>query len=157
MLLNNGFNSKRCGKLNFLELITKIELYLGNVLEKEANNSISENKIMFFDKSPIDNLAFIERDELDSMLKKLNTSYNEIIKSYDLIIHLETIAKEYPELYNNENNPNRLLDKEQVIKRNNRLIEAYSSEKRVIINAYKDIECKHKKVIEEIEKILAEN
>ena len=33
MLLNNGFNSKRCGKLNFLELIAKIELSLGNILE----------------------------------------------------------------------------------------------------------------------------
>lgn len=155
MLLNNGFNSKRCGKLNFLELIAKIELSLGNILEKEANDYINENKIMFWDKCPIDNLAFIDRDELDIMLKKLNTSYSEIINSYDLIIHLETIAKDYPELYTNETNKNRTLDKDLAIKRNDRLLEAYSScAKRVIIDGYKDIKCKQEKVIKEIEKIL---
>lgn len=155
MLLNNGFNSKRCGKINFLELIVKIELYLGNILEKEANDSGNENKIMFFDKCPIDNLAFIDRDELDSILNKLSTSYSEIINSYDLIIHLETIAKEYPELYTNETNNNRTLDKELAIKRNDRLLEAYSSSKnRIIINGYKDIKCKQEKVIKEIERIL---
>ncbi len=156
MLLNNGFNSKRCGKLNFLELIAKIELSLGNILEKEANDSINENKIMFWDKCPIDNLAFIDRDELDIMLKKLNTSYSEIINSYDLIIHLETIAKDYPELYTNETNKNRTLDKDLAIKRNDRLLKAYNDcTKRVIINCYKDIKDKQEKVIEEIEKILA--
>lgn len=155
MLLNSGFNSERCGRLNFLELITKVELYLGNVLEVEAKNSLNKNKIMFFDKCPIDNLAFIEREQLDDMLGRLDTSYNEIIDSYDLIFHLETIAKDYPELYNNENNKNRTLDKELVIKRNDRLLDAYNeSNKRVIIGCYEDIKIKYDKVIEEIEKIL---
>ena len=99
MLLNSGFNSERCGKLNFLELIAKVELYLRNILEREAENSLNKNIIMLFDKCPIDNMAFIEREQLDDMLERLNTSYNEIIDSYDLIFHLETIAKDYPELY----------------------------------------------------------
>ena len=158
MLLSNGFNSKRCGRMNFLKLIAKIEIYLGTILEEQANSSENEKKIMFIDKCPIDNLAFIEKDELDNMLEKLNTNYNEIIDSYDLILHLETIAKSCPELYTNENNPNRTLDKELAIKRNDRLLDAYSkSKKRVIINGYKDIKNKQDKVIEEIEKILNQN
>ena len=90
MLLNNGFNSKRCGRMNFLELIAKIELYLSNLLVEQAQNSNNEKKMILFDKCPIDNIAFIEKDELTDMLKKLNTSYDEIINSFDLILHLET-------------------------------------------------------------------
>ncbi|MCI8965771.1 MAG: AAA family ATPase [Clostridia bacterium] len=157
MLLNNGFNSKKCGKLEFLELITKIELYLRDVLEKETEKSLNKNKIMLIDKCPVDNMAFIKREELDKMLEKLNTSYYEIINSFDLIIHLETIAKDYPELYTNENNKNRTLDKELAVSRNNRLLEAYKeSNKRVIIKVYKDIKDKQERVIDEIEKVLKE-
>lgn len=157
MLLNNGFNSKRCGRLDFLELITKIELYLRDVLEKEAEKSLNENKIMLIDKCPVDNMAFIKREELDKMLEKLNTSYCEIINSFDLILHLETIAKDYPEFYTNENNKNRTLDKDLAVERNDRLIEAYKeSNKRVIIKGYKDIKEKQERVIEEIEKVLKE-
>lgn len=157
MLLNNGFNSKKCGKLEFLELITKIELYLRDVLEKETEKSSNKNKIMLIDKCPVDNMAFIKREELDKMLEKLNTSYYEIINSFDLIIHLETIAKDYPELYTNENNKNRTLDKELAVSRNNRLLEVYKeSNKRVIIKGYKDIKDKQERVIDEIEKVLKE-
>ncbi len=157
MLLNNGFNSKKCGKLEFLELISKIELYLRDVLEKETEKSSNKNKIMLIDKCPVDNMAFIKREELDKMLEKLNTSYYEIINSFDLIIHLETIAKDYPELYTNENNKNRTLDKELAVSRNNRLLEVYKeSNKRVIIKGYKDIKDKQERVIDEIEKVLKE-
>ena len=154
MLLNNGFNSKRCGRMNFLELIAKIELYLGNLLIEQANNSKNEKKMIFFDKCPIDNIAFIEKDELSDMLKKLNTNYDEIINSYDLILHLETIAKSYPELYTNNNNKNRTLDKELAITRNNRLLDFYKqNSKCVVIEGCKDIKEKQNKVIEAIEKI----
>ena len=157
MLLNNGFNSKKCGKLEFLELISKIELYLRDVLEKETEKSSNKNKIMLIDKCPVDNMAFIKREELDKMLEKLNTSYYEIINSFDLIIYLETIAKDYPELYTNENNKNRTLDKELAVSRNNRLLEVYKeSNKRVIIKGYKDIKDKQERVIDEIEKVLKE-
>ena len=107
ILLNNGFNSKRCGRMNFLELIAKIELYLGNLLLEQAQNSNNEKKMILFDKCPIDNIAFIEKEELTDMLKKLNTSFDEIINSFDLIMHFETFAKSFPELYTKDYNKNR--------------------------------------------------
>lgn len=157
MLLNNGFNSRRCGKLEFLELVAKIELYLRDILEKETKKSSNENKIMLIDKCPIDNMAFIKREELDKMLERLDMSYYKILNSFDLIVHLETIAKDYPEQYTNKNNKNRTLDKELAIERNDRLLDAYKeSEKRVIIKGYKNIKDKQEKVIEKIEKVLKE-
>ena len=155
MLLNNGFNSKRCGRMNFLELIAKIELYLSNLLVEQAQNSNNEKKMILFDKCPIDNIAFIEKEELTGMLKKLNTSFDEIINSFDLIIHLETIAKYYPELYTNDNNKNRTLDKDLAIARNNRLLEVYKQNpKCIVIEGCKDIKEKQEKVIKAIESIL---
>lgn len=156
MLLNNGFNSKKCGgRMNFLELIAKIELYLGNLLLEQAQNSNNEKKMILFDKCPIDNIAFIEKEELTDMLKKLNTSFDEIINSFDLIMHLETIAKSFPELYTNDNNKNRTLDKDVAITRNNRLLEVYrQNPKCVVIEGCKDIKEKQDKVIRTIENIL---
>ena len=124
-------------------------------MEKETEKSSNKNKIMLIDKCPIDNMAFIKREDLDKMLERLNTSYNEIINSFDLILHLETIAKDYPELYNNENNKNRTLYKELAVKRNDMLLEAYKqSTRRVIIKGYKNIKDKQEKVREEIENML---
>ena len=155
MLLNNGFNSKRCGRMNFLELIAKIELYLSNLLVEQAQNSNNEKKMILFDKCPIDNIAFIEKDELTNMFKKLNTSFDEIINSFDLIVHLETIAKYYPELYTNDNNQNRTLDKDLAITRNNRLLEVYrQNPKCIVIEGCQDIKEKQEKVIKAIESIL---
>ena len=155
MLLNNGFNSKRCGRMNFLELIAKIELYLSNLLIEQAQNSNNEKKMILFDKCPIDNIAFIEKDELTNMFKKLNTSFDEIINSFDLILHLETIAKYYPELYTNDNNKNRTLDKDLAITRNNRLLEVYrQNPKCIVIEGCQDIKEKQEKVIKAIESIL---
>ncbi len=59
MLLNNGFNSKRSERMNFLELIAKIELYLDNLFVEQAKNSDNERKMILFDKCPIDNIVFI--------------------------------------------------------------------------------------------------
>ena len=141
--------------MNFLELIAKIELYLSNLLVEQAQNSDNEKKMILFDKCPIDNIAFIEKDELTDMLKKLNASYDEIINSFDLILHLETIAKSYPELYTNDNNKNRTLDKDLAITRNNRLLEVYrQNPKCIVIEGYKDIKEKQEKVIKAIESIL---
>ncbi len=68
---------------------------------------------------------------------------------------METIAKDYPELYTNKNNKYRTLDKELAIKRNDKLIEAYNKvNKRVIIGCYENIEIKYDEVIKEIENIL---
>lgn len=89
------------------------------------------------------------------MLTKLNTSFDEIINSFDLIIHLETIAKFYPELYTNDNNKNRTLDKELAISRNNRLLEVYKQNpKCIVIEGCKDIKEKQEKVIKAIKKHL---
>ena len=72
-----------------------------------------------------------------------------------MIIHLETVAKKYPELYSNDNNINRTLDIKLAIERNDKLLEAYNKcNNRIIIDAYKDINDKKERVIEEIEKYL---
>lgn len=152
MLLNNGFNSKKCGRIEFLKLIATIEIFLSRVLENSIIDT-SNKTIILYDKSPIDNLAFISKDLLDKMLFELDTSYEKIINSFDLIIHLETVAKKYPELYSNDNNINRTLDIKLAIERNDKLLEAYNKcNNRIIIDSYKDINDKKERVIEEIEK-----
>ena len=76
-------------------------------------------------------------------------------KNDDLKYSLRSIAKFYPELYTNDNNKNRTLDKELAISRNNRLLEVYKQNpKCIVIEGCKDIKEKQEKVIKAIEKHL---
>ena len=55
----------------------------------------------------------------------------------------------------NDNNINRTLDIKLAIERNDKLLEAYNKyNNRILIDAYKDINEKKERVIEEIEKYL---
>ena len=75
--------------------------------------------------------------------------------SYDGIIHMEAVAKMFPELYTSENNKARRDEGAHTVETDNRLLEAYKEHpNRVIISSYKDFNGKIKKLIEEIEKIL---
>lgn len=95
-LINESITPEKIGKMDFQELIIKTQI------ENEKNCDF--DGVIIFDGSPIDSMKFINREEFDKFVKKYNTNFEEIINGYDGIIFLETIAKEYPELYSNENN-----------------------------------------------------
>ena len=146
-LINEGITFEKVGKMEFQELIIKIQI------ENEKN--CDYDGVVIFDGSPIDRMKFINREEFDKFVKKYNTNFEEIITGYDGIIFLETVAKEYPELYSNENNKARLTDVESAIARNDKLFNVYNNNSKVyLIKPDKDIEVKKKKIIEVVESII---
>lgn len=148
-LINNGITSEKIGKMEFQELIIKTQI------ENEKNCELAG--IVIFDGSPIDSMKFINREEFDVLVKKYNTSFKEIIDGYDGIIFLETVAKEFPELYSNENNKARLTNINAAISRNDKLFNIYSNNTKVyLIKPDKDIEVKKKKIIEAVKSIIKE-
>lgn len=146
-LISNGITPDKTGRMEFQELIIKTQI------DNEKNCDC--DGVVVFDGSSIDSMKFITREEFDKFVEKYNTNFKEIINGYDGIIFLETVAKEFPELYSNENNKARLTDIDAAIARNDKLFNIYNSSSKIyLIKPDKDIENKKKKVIEVIEKIV---
>lgn len=146
-LINESITPEKVGKMAFQELIIK------NQIENEKN--CDYDGVIIFDGSPIDSMKFINRDEFDVFVRKYNTSFEKIINGYDGIIFLETVAKEFPELYSNDNNKARLTDVDAAIDRNDKLLNIYNNNSNVyLIKPTKDIEIKKNKIIEVIESII---
>lgn len=103
-------------------------------------------------------MMFISREEFDGIASKFNTTYEDILNSYSGIIHLEAVAKKFPELYTSANNKARRDEAMHTIQTDDKLIGAYKNHSnRVIIESCEDFNQKIKNVIAEIEKINKEN
>ena len=153
MLIEKGITSKNIGRMEFQELVIKTQIENEKNYNEKYQNE--DKTIIIFDGSPIDSLKFIKRDELDEFLIKYNKKYDDFINNYDGIIFLQTIAKKYPELYSNETNKARLLDIDEAIKRNDKILKEYKKyDKTYVINNYKKFETKKDKIIESIDKII---
>ena len=150
-LINKKITPEKIGKMEFQKLIIKTQIEN----ENNCNQNCNQTEIIIFDGSPIDSMKFITREEFDEFVKKYNSSFKKIISGYDGIIFLETVAKDFPELYSNENNKARLTDVEAAIVRNDKLFNIYNNNSKIyLIKPNKDIEVKKKKIIEVVESII---
>ena len=149
-LISEKITPDEIGKMKFQELVIKKQI------DNEKN--CNYDGVVIFDGSPIDSMKFITKEEFDTFAHKYNTDFEKIINGYDGIIFLETVAKDFPELYSNENNKARLTDIDLAIIRNDKLFNIYNSSSNIyLIKSDKDIENKKKKVIEVIDKIVLAN
>ncbi len=155
MLITSGVTPQNIGKMNFLELVIDIQIEMQKKYEKAISFSKESKNVIIFDGSPIDALKFITKKEFDEIIKKYGLTYDKLLNNYDGILHLETVAKRFPEFYTTENNIARMNDVNVAIERDNKLLDAYNSHSnRVIISSYKNLEEKKDKVLEGLCKIL---
>ena len=155
ILILGGITAQKIGGKNFQELVIKMQIEIQKTYEKAIQLSQSIKNLIIFDRCPIDAMMFIDRADFDEIAKKLNTTYEEIISSYDGIMHMEAVAKKYPELYTSDNNKARKDEGKHTIEADNRLLEAYKNHpNRVILYSCKDYDEKVKKLINKIEKVL---
>lgn len=155
ILILGGITAQKVGGKNFQELVIRMQLEVQKTYEKAISLSENNKNLIIFDRCPIDAMMFINREEFDEIANKFNTTYEDILNSYDGIIHMEAIAKRFPELYTSDNNKARRDEGLHTIETDNRLLEAYKNHpKRIIVNSCKDFNEKITNVIEQIEKML---
>ncbi len=152
ILILGGITAQKIGGKNFQELVIKMQIEIQKTYEKAIQLSESIKNLIIFDRCPIDAMMFIDRADFDEIAKKLNTTYEEIISSYDGIMHMEAVANKYPELYTSDNNKARKDEGKHTIEADNRLLEAYKNHPKLY--SCKDYDEKVKKLIEKIEKVL---
>lgn len=152
-LINKGITYNKIGKADFLKLVIKTQINNEKECLKKYNNE--EKTIVIYDGSPIDCLKFISEDELEIELKKYNLDIHKIVKGYDAIIFLQTIAKKYPELYSNANNKARLTDMNLAVERNDKLEKYYSKYRKIsIIECENDLDIKNNNIKIVLEDVL---
>lgn len=155
ILILGGITPQKVGGKNFQELVIKMQIEMQETFEQAISLSNNNKNLIIFDRSPIDAMMFISREEFDDIASKFDTTYEDILNSYSGIIHLEAVAKKFPELYTSANNKARRDEAMHTIQTDDKLIEAYKNHSnRVIVDSCENFNQKVKNVIAEIEKIL---
>ena len=154
-LMQKGITSETIQKMEFMKLAIGTQIELEKNFEQAISLSKNEKNILILDTSPIDSLKFINLDEFEQFAKIFKTSFRQILASYDVVIHLEAVAKKFPNLYSNETNKLRNKNSEISVERDERLLKAYEEHpNRVVIECFEVFEDKIRKVIDEIQKNL---
>lgn len=154
ILILGGITPQKVGGKNFQELVIKMQIEMQETFEKAISLSNNNKNLIIFDRSPIDAMMFISKEEFDDIASKFDTTYEDILNSYSGIIHLEAVAKKFPELYTSANNKARRDEAMNTIQTDDKLIEAYKNHSnRIIISSCENFNQKVKNVIAEIEKI----
>ena len=104
ILILGGITPQKVGGKNFQELVIKMQIEMQETFEKAISLSKNSKNLIIFDRSPIDAMMFISKEEFDDIASKFDTTYEDILNSYSGIIHLEAVAKKFPELYTSANN-----------------------------------------------------
>lgn len=125
--------------------------------EEEAENSAKTYNgkvVVVCDRSIIDPAAYIGMDSLDKVLSEFDISFEQALKRYNLVIHLETAAKGASDFYTLENNNARSENINEAISIDDKLLSVWSRHPRRYIidnngkNFEQKIECMEKIIIE---------
>jgi len=139
-LINSGikpFGENKLRMIDFQDVILRYQLFKENLIEDTAINFMDNDIVILYDRGFMDNKAYISDYEFSCLLKKYNLKEDDLIKRYDLVIHLETGAKSI--YYETENNKARCENIEEAIELDNKTYNAWINHK----NLYK-IKCYEK-------------
>lgn len=152
-LINSGFKPEKMGKMNFLKMVIEVQLNLKKYYDEYSKTG--NNAVVIFDGGPLDNMKFIPKFEFENMIKDFNISCDEILKWYDGIIHLETVAKTNLNMYSTKSNPARTDNAELSVKRDDILLDIYKKHpKRIVVKSNLNFDEKIKDVIDGVKMIL---
>ncbi|MBQ9013977.1 MAG: AAA family ATPase [Bacilli bacterium] len=154
-LINAGikpFGNDSISMFDFEDIVLKDQLLMEDIFTKTAN-LLNKKCIILCDRGVFDIKSFITEVEFDALLNKYNLSKMNLISGYNLVIHLNTIAKGKQELYadKSKNNSARSEDVKEAVLRDDKCEDAWSIHENLkIIDNSTDFDTKINKVIDEI-------
>lgn len=113
---------------DFQNEILNLQLYK----EKRYNDIVSKMPedtkcILLADRGVIDNKAYLGQELFDKLLEQNNVIESELIKEYDMVIHMITVASDIKNRYSNSTNTARFEDADEAIDLDRRTSEAWSN------------------------------
>ncbi len=133
----------------------KLQAYKENIFLEAISTMPQDKFLLVCDRGMFDNRAYMTEEEFKICLEKLNTTEEEVNKSYDAIFHLETAAKGLEQYYTLENNVARYETVDEAAALDDRLLKAWENHpNHIIIRNNELFNVKMNQLIGEISKFL---
>ena len=155
-LINHGikpFGDGAVDMVDFQELVMRMQLAKEEVFDRAVKMLPNENVLIIYDRGTIDNRAYINEQEFEEVLARLNhvKDIAELMNKYDLVINL--VSRE--DFYTTENNKARSEDVTSALELGKKTLKVWLGHPKVKIVLPKDqLEDKIKEVLNEINKLL---
>lgn len=138
-LMNNGvtFKDGRISLVDFQELVMRLQLAKEEVVDRTIELlGEHENVIVVYDRGTIDNTAYINKEEFEEILARLNNvkSFTDLLNKYDLVINL--VGRE--DFYTTDNNKARSESSSEALKLGDATLKCWLGHKTVKIVMPKD-------------------
>lgn len=127
--IKNGirpFGKNAVGVYEFENEILNLQLYKERRFKDFIKNYPDDTKIIILcDRGAVDVCAYLGIDEYKRMLKENHLNGDDLLKEYDLVIHMITVAANLENRYSNSNNKARFEDSQEAIDVDNNIKEAW--------------------------------
>ena len=137
-LINSGisFLDGTVELLDFQELVLRLQLAKESVVDRALELSSKEDVIVIYDRGTIDNTAYINKEEFEIVLTRLNheKSFSDLLNKYDLVINL--VGRE--DFYTTENNKARSESVGEALKLGDRTLHSWVGHPKIRIVKPKD-------------------
>ena len=150
------FGDNKVSVYDFQNEILNLQLYK----EKRYKDIISKlpadaKCIILSDRGVIDNKAYLGQELFDKLLEQNNVKEEDIIKEYDLDIHMIKVASDLENRYSNSNNTARFEDAMEAIDLDKRTSDAWHNHHNMkIVPVCELLEDKVNKVLSYIDELL---
>lgn len=157
-LITGGITPLNCrSNIDFQKCLMKLQIEKEKVFEQAAASMDTDKILIVCDRGCIDNKAYMDSGEFDSVLEHLSTNEIELRDNYDAVFHLVTAAKGAEEFYTTANNTARTETIEEAAAIDDRLISVWTGHPhfRMIDNS-SDFKDKMNRLMAEISSFLGE-
>lgn len=91
-LINGGisFLDETISLIDFQEMVLRLQLAKEDLVDRVIELSKKEDILVIYDRGTIDNTAYINKEEFEEVLTRLNhvKTFSELLNKYDLVINL---------------------------------------------------------------------
>lgn len=120
------FGSGAVSVYDFQNEILNLQLYKEKRYKEIVSKMPEDTKcILLADRGVIDNKAYLGQELFDKLLEQNDVVEADLIKEYDMVIHMITVASDIKNRYSNSNNTARFEDAEEAIDLDRRTSEAW--------------------------------
>ena len=113
--------------------------------------------IILCDRGSVDVRAYLGKENYEKILKQNNLKNEDLLKEYDLVIHMITVAADMENRYSNSNNKARFEDSEEAINVDNNIVEAWKDHPNFkVVPVCELLEDKIQLAIKEVDKLIDE-
>lgn len=157
ILIENGIRPNYFSIEEFQSNCIKMQIANENLFRDAADRYAKEHKtdkvVIIYDRSLLDNFAYIDKKFVVNTFKENGLSYDEVLKRYDIILHLQTAAIG-TNAYTTANNEARTETKEEAREAERKTLAANKRHPNlhIITNKGKSFE---EKIIEVLKKVYA--